>query len=51
MAKKKKCKRCNAPLSGEMLFHPTICLSCTIDLHSSKDPKDTQELRKYERKS
>ena len=50
MKKDKKCKRCNAPLYGEMIFHPTICLSCTIDLHSSKDPKDHKELKKYEKK-
>ena len=51
MAKKKKCKRCKAPLNGEMVFHPTICLSCVIDLDTSEDPKDKKELKKYEKKS
>jgi len=49
--KTKKCKRCKAPLNGEMIFHPTICLSCVIDLDTSEDPKDKKELKKYEKKS
>jgi hypothetical protein len=50
MSKNKKCKRCKAPLNGEMIFHPTICLSCTIDLHSSSNPDDHKELKKYRKK-
>ena len=50
MKKDKKCKRCDAPLNGVMLFYPTICLSCTIDLHSSSNPDDHKELKKYEKK-
>ena len=49
MKKDKKCKRCDAPLNGVMLFYPTICLSCTIDLHSSSNPDDHKELKKYEK--
>ena len=51
MEKNKKCKRCDALLYGEMIFHPTICLSCTIVLHSSSDPNDHKELKKYEKKA
>ena len=47
----KKCKRCSAPLNGEMVFHPTICLSCVIELDCSEDPKDKKELKKYEKNS
>ncbi len=50
MKKDKKCKRCGAPLNGEMIFHPTICLNCVIDLHSSSNPDDHKELKKYEKK-
>ena len=50
---KKKCKRCTAPLTGEMVFHPEICLSCVIDLDSAMWDGDTEakkELKKYEKK-
>ena len=49
---KKKCKRCKAPLSGKMIFHPEICLSCVIDLDSASwygDIEARKELKKYEK--
>ena len=48
----KKCKRCNASLSGEMVFFPEICLSCVIDLDSAiwyRDTEAMKELKKYEK--
>lgn len=45
--KDKLCKRCNNELNGIMIFYPTICLKCTIDLICTDNKK---ELRKYEKK-
>jgi hypothetical protein len=42
----KRCKRCKKKLVGEMIFYPTICLSCVIDLVCIDDKK---ELKKYEK--
>lgn len=48
MTKKDKlCKRCNDKLNGIMIFYPTICLNCTIDLTCIGNKK---ELRKYEKR-
>ena len=35
MEKDKKCKVCRAPLRGEMIFYPEVCLSCVIS-HEGK---------------
>ena len=43
--KTKKCKLCNEVLSGEMIFHPEVCLNCVIDL--SGNLAGLKKLRKY----
>ena len=35
MEKDKKCKVCRAPLRGEMIFYPEVCLSSVIS-HEGK---------------
>ena len=47
-----KCKRCEEPLNGKMIFYPEICLSCVIDLESAiwdGDGEARKELKKYEK--
>ena len=41
----KKCKVCKDKLLGEMVFYPTICLKCVIDL-DNENPKKLQKYRK-----
>ena len=42
---KKKCKICKDKLIGEMVFYPTICLKCVIDL-GNEHPKKLEKYRK-----
>ncbi len=44
---KDNCELCGKPLSGEMIFHPNLCLSCVIDYDSRGE---LRKLRKYEKK-
>ena len=43
---KDNCELCGKALSGEMLFYPTLCLSCVIDYHSNDE---LNKLKKYVR--
>jgi len=44
----KKCKMCKKELIGEMVFYPTICLGCVVDLGNGNHSK---KLEKYKKKA
>ena len=42
----KNCKICKKELIGEMVFYPTICLECVIDLGNGQHSKKLEKYRK-----
>ena len=42
-----KCEVCKKELDGVMLFYPTLCLQCVVEL----DISDKEKLKKYKEKT
>jgi len=42
-----KCEVCKQELNGTMIFYPTLCLQCVIEL----DISDKEKLKKYKEKT
>ena len=46
---KKQCTNCKAPLTGAMIFHPKLCLSCVVELETDGVVLNYLELAKRSR--
>ena len=42
-----KCEVCKKELDGIMIFYPTLCLQCVVEL----DINDKEKLKKYKEKT